>query len=128
MVHRAVFGSLERFYGILVEHYGGAFPLWLAPVQVRVLTLSDRHVRAARTVLERLARAGIRAEEDFKNEKMGHKIREAELQKIPYIMVMGDKEVETNSVAVRKRGRQDLGAQSLEDWIRQMNEEIRGKK
>ena len=114
MVHRAVFGSVERFYGILVEHYAGAFPLWLAPVQVRVLTISEKHIPYGQRVAERLRGKSFRVEEDFTSEKIGYKIREAELEKIPYIFVVGDREAQQGQVAVRKRGRKDLGPQALE--------------
>jgi threonyl-tRNA synthetase len=127
MVHRAVFGSVERFYGILVEHYAGAFPIWLAPVQVRLLTIADRHVEAAEKILGRLKQEGIRADLDLKSEKIGHKIREAELQKIPYIFVLGDKEISSGQVAVRKHGRQDLGAHDINEILKQIKKEIAEK-
>ncbi len=128
MVHRAVFGSIERFYGILVEHYGGAFPLWLAPVQVRILTIADRHEGDAKKVLNLLKEHNLRADADLKSEKIGHKIREAELQKIPYIFVIGDKEAASGQVSVRKHGRQDLGTQPLDAIINQIKNEISAKK
>lgn len=127
MVHRAIYGSIERFLGILIEHYGGAFPVWLAPVQVRVLTIADRHNDAAREIISRLKKDGIRVEEDFSAEKIGYKIREAEMQKIPYVFVIGDKEVQENKVAVRKRGRQDLGAMDLGAITAQIKKETLDK-
>ena len=128
MVHRAIYGSIERFLGILIEHYGGAFPLWLAPVQVRVLTISEKQVSFAKQVSDRLRNEGFRVEEDFSADKMGYKIREAELQKIPYVFVVGDKEVQSGQVAVRKRGKQDLGAKPLEEMIAGMKQEVQAKK
>jgi threonyl-tRNA synthetase len=118
MVHRALLGSMERFLGVLVEHYGGAFPVWLAPVQARLLPIADRHQAYAREALAALKAAGLRAEADLRSEKIGLKIREAELQKIPYILVMGDKETAAGTVSVRLRGGQDRGAMPLTDVIR----------
>lgn len=127
MVHRAVFGSVERFYGILVEHYAGAFPLWLAPVQVRVLSISEKYNGYATKVIERLKLEGIRVEGDLDSQKIGYKVREAELQKIPYLFVVGDKEAASGQVAVRKRGRQDLGPVELEEILDRLKHEIRDK-
>ncbi|MBI3316989.1 MAG: threonine--tRNA ligase [Candidatus Omnitrophica bacterium] len=127
MVHRAVFGSVERFYGVLVEHYAGAFPLWLSPVQVRVTTISEKQLQAAEKVMAFLQSSGIRADSDLSDEKIGHKIREAELQKIPYIFVIGDREAATNQVAVRKRGKQDLGPQALNTVIENLKQEIQNR-
>ena len=124
MVHRAVFGSVERFYGILVEHYAGAFPVWLAPTQVRVLTIADKHIPAAQKIVGELENLGLRVEADLRSEKIGYKIREAELQKIPYVFVLGDKEVESGQVAVRKRGRQDLGSLDLQMITQQIQNDI----
>jgi threonyl-tRNA synthetase len=118
MVHRALLGSMERFLGVLVEHYGGAFPVWLAPVQARLLPIADRHQAYAREAQATLRAAGLRAEADLRSEKIGLKIREAELQKIPYILVMGDKETAAGTVSVRLRGGQDRGAMPLTDVIR----------
>jgi threonyl-tRNA synthetase len=128
MVHRAIYGSIERFLGILIEHYGGAFPLWLAPVQVRVMTISERQIDAAREMIRELKKEGFRVEEDFTSEKIGYKIREAEMQKIPYVFVIGDREMESGKPAVRKRGKQDLGAQDLKEFIALLKNEIAEKK
>ncbi|MFH1799934.1 MAG: threonine--tRNA ligase [Candidatus Omnitrophota bacterium] len=128
MLHRAIFGSLERFIGILVEHYAGAFPLWLSPVQLRVLTIAERHNEYGRKLVERLRKEGLRAESDLRTEKIGYKIREAEMMKIPYVFVVGDKEMEAQQIAVRMRGRQDLGAQSVSAMIERMKQEIAQKK
>ena len=124
MIHRAIYGSLERFLGILIEHYAGAFPLWLAPVQVRVLTIGEQHAEAAGKIITKLRAQGLRVEEDFRFEKIGYKIREAEMQKIPFIFVLGDKELESGQVAVRKRGKQDLGTKSIEEILTLIQSEL----
>lgn len=128
MVHRAIFGSMERFIGILIEHYAGAFPLWLAPVQVRILPITDRHQDYAYKVKEKLEEAGLRVEVDGRNEKIGYKIREGQLEKIPYMLIVGDKEIEEQTVAVRKRGAGDLGAMALPELIDRLQQEIAEKK
>jgi threonyl-tRNA synthetase len=117
MVHRALLGSMERFLGVLIEHYGGAFPTWLAPVQARVLPVADRHHGYAGQVAARLQADGLRGEVDTRNEKIGFKIREAEVQKIPYILVVGDKETAAGTVSVRLRGGQDRGVMPLADFV-----------
>ncbi|MDA8234402.1 MAG: threonine--tRNA ligase [Clostridia bacterium] len=127
MIHRVVFGSIERFIGILTEHYAGAFPTWLAPVQVRVLTVTDRSKEYAQEVVKKLEQAGVRVELDGRNEKIGYKIREAQVQKVPYMLVIGDKEAETGTLALRKRGEGDKGALAVDEFIRQLLEEIRDK-
>mgnify|MGYP000867438908 FL=1 len=123
MLHTAAFGSLERFIGILTEHFAGAFPLWLAPVQVIVLPITDRSTEYAVSVAKRLDDAGFRVETDTRNEKIGFKIREAQVRKIPYMLVVGDKEAEQGTVAVRKRSVGDVGAMDLETFIAQIAEE-----
>jgi threonyl-tRNA synthetase len=128
MLHRVVFGSIERFIGILTEHFAGAFPTWLAPVQVRVLPITDRQSDYAVRVVDRLKETGIRVELDQRNEKIGYKIREAQTQKIPYMLVIGDKELEKELVAIRHRSHGDLGISTLEDFIDKLQEEIRDKK
>ncbi|MFZ5650024.1 MAG: threonine--tRNA ligase [Bacillota bacterium] len=128
MIHRVVFGSIERFIGILTEHFAGAFPVWLAPLQVRVLPISEKHVEYARRVAARLDGEDIRAEMDDRNEKVNYKIREAQGQKIPYMLVVGDREAESGSVAVRQRSAGDMGALSLDDFIARIKEEIRARK
>jgi threonyl-tRNA synthetase len=120
MVHRALLGSMERFLGVLIEHYGGAFPFWLAPVQARVLPVADRHQAYAQEVVARLRQDKVRAEVDIRSEKVGFKIREAEMQKIPYILVVGDKETTAGTVSVRLRGGQDRGVMPLVDLLRTM--------
>jgi len=114
MIHRALLGSLERFFGVLIEHYAGAFPLWLAPLQAVVVPVAERHHAYARGVAERLAAKGVRAHVDDRSEKLGYKIREAQLQKVPYMLVVGDKEVEAGSVSLRHRQAGDLGAADLD--------------
>ncbi len=128
MVHRAIFGSVERFYGILVEHYGGAFPIWLAPIQVKVLTIADKHNEYAENVAESLRVQGIRVQTDIRTESIGKKIRESEINKIPYVFVCGDKEIEASKVAVRQRGRKDLGAMDVKDILKQIKDEVDNKK
>jgi threonyl-tRNA synthetase len=117
MVHRALYGSIERFFGILVEHYAGAFPMWLAPVQATVLPITDRNVEYAKQVAERLDAAGIRVTVDDRNEKVNLKIRDAQLQKVPYMLVVGDREGANGQVALRHRKQGDLGARTVEDFI-----------
>ncbi|HXG33436.1 MAG TPA: threonine--tRNA ligase [Bryobacteraceae bacterium] len=127
MVHRALYGSVERFFGILLEHYAGAFPVWLAPVQAVVLPIADRHIAYARQVTERLKAAGIRAELDDRNEKVNLKIREAQLQKVPYMLVAGDREVQNGTVSVRNRRRGDLGPKSVEEFLAEIRHLIESK-
>ncbi|MBD0305291.1 MAG: threonine--tRNA ligase [Nitrospiraceae bacterium] len=117
MIHRALMGSVERFFGILVEHYAGAFPTWLAPVQAKVLSITDKQRRYAESVVEQLKSAGLRAEADFRNEKIGFKIREAEKAKTPYMLVIGDREMESNTASVRGRSGANLGALPLQGVI-----------
>lgn len=124
MIHRVAYGSMERFIGILIEHYAGAFPAWLAPVQVKLLPITDRHVAYAQAVAQQMREQDIRVEIDDRNEKIGYKIREAQVQKVPYTLVVGDKEQETDSVAVRKRGQGDLGSQPVADFVAQLLKEI----
>ena len=126
MVHRVVFGSIERFIGILTEQYAGAFPTWLAPVQARIMTITDRADDWAYEVKKALEQKGVRVEIDTRNEKIGFKIREAQTQKIPYMLVLGDKEVEEKKVAVRGRAG-DLGAMDLDAFIAKIVEEIETK-
>ena len=117
IIHRALMGSLERFFGILIEHYGGSFPLWLAPVQGIVMAITDNQGDYAKKVREQLIDKGIRSELDLRNEKIGFKIREAELQKIPFMIIVGDKEVEQGKISVREKGKGDLGQMSIEEFL-----------
>ena len=125
MIHRVVFGSIERFIGIITEHYAGAFPVWLSPMQVKVLPITDRAADYARQAAEKLDALGVRVETDLRNEKIGYKIREAQLQKIPYMLVVGDKEAENGTVSVRTRAGVDLGAMELAAFSDRILEEIR---
>lgn len=127
MIHRVAFGSIERFIGILIEHFAGAFPTWLAPVQVKVLPISDKYMEYGKKVLEELNEVGIRAEIDQRAEKIGYKIREAQMQKIPYMLVVGAKEEESGVVSVRSRFAGDEGQKSLADFIAEVKEEIEKK-
>lgn len=127
MIHRVVFGSIERFIGILIEHYAGKFPAWLAPVQVKLLPIADRHSEYMHTVKKLLEQKGIRCEIDERNEKIGFKIREAQLEKVPYMLVAGDKEVEGGAVSVRSRDKGDLGSMSAEEFALKLAEEIAQK-
>jgi threonyl-tRNA synthetase len=127
VIHRAVYGSIDRFIGILTEHYGGAFPLWLAPVQAKVVPVSDTYIDYALQVKADLEDAGIRVEVDIRSEKLGYKIREAQLEKVPYMLVVGESERAAGNVAVRKRGEGDLGSWQVAEIAERMGEEIRGK-
>jgi len=124
MIHRALLGSLERFFAVLVEHYAGAFPLWLSPVQVMLIPIADRHISYCETVISKLTEAGLRAKIDKRNEKTGFKIREAQIQKIPYMLVVGDREVENGEVSVRARDKGDLGAQNMDEFISAIKQEL----
>jgi len=123
MIHRTVLGSLERFIAIITEHYAGAFPLWLAPVQVVVLPITDRTHDYAQSVADKLSAEGFRVETDFRNEKIGFKIREAQLQKVPYMLVLGDKEAESGLLTVRKRSEGDLGSMVFAGFVTKLSEE-----
>jgi threonyl-tRNA synthetase len=127
IIHRAIFGSFERFVALLIEHFAGAWPLWLAPVQAVVLPISDRHLAYARGVRDRLAAAGLRVELDERQEKIGYKIREAQLQKVPYMLVTGDREAAEGTVAVRSRAGGDQGARPVDAFIADALDEIRTK-
>ena len=127
MIHRVVLGSIERFIGVITEHFGGAFPTWLAPVQVKVMPITDRSRDYAQGVADELAGRGIRVETDFRNEKIGYKIREAQSRKIPYMLVIGDKEAENGTVSVRTRSGGDKGAISLDKFAADITEEIRSR-
>lgn len=127
MIHRTIFGSIERFIAILTEHYAGAFPAWLAPVQVKVLPITDKHNGYAEDVREKLTELGFRAEADLRNEKVGYKIREAQMEKIPFMLVVGDKEMENNTVSVRSRGKGDVGASSLEEFAGMLKGIVKNK-
>ena len=122
MVHRTVFGSVERFLGILIENYNGAFPVWLAPVQVKFLPISDKHLAYAKELRKKFKKMGIRVEVDESNEKIGYKIRKAQMEKVPYMAVIGDKEMESNTLSIRDRSKGDIGAQPVDDFIAHVRE------
>jgi threonyl-tRNA synthetase len=123
MVHRALYGSIERFMGIVIEHFGGALPLWLAPVQARVIPIADRHIEYAQHIERELRAAGLRPEVDDGGDRMGAKIRKAQLEKIPYMLVVGDREAEVEQVAVRDRTGDDLGAMPVFQLVERMIDE-----
>lgn len=128
MIHRALMGSLERFFGCLIEHYAGAFPTWLAPVQVRILSITSNHINYAEEMKEYLIKEEIRVEVDSRNEKVGFKIREAQTNKIPYMLVIGDKEIESKTVSVRKRKEKKTEIMNIQDFFSKLNEEIVSKR
>ena len=122
MLHRVVLGSIERFIGVITAHFAGAFPTWLSPVQVKLLPITDRAAEYADQVAAKLEAAGYRVETDHRNEKIGKKIRDAQLEKVPYMLVIGDKEAEAGNVSVRHRADGDLGVMSTEDFMAQLKE------
>src|SRR5579871_3588292 len=125
MIHRAPFGSMERFVGILIEHFAGAFPLWLAPEQARVMPVSERFSEYGRRVEEELRAQGFRVTGDYRPEKIGYKIREAQLEKIPYMLVVGEKEQTAGTVSVRDRVDGDLGAMAITELVKRLTEEVK---
>ena len=127
MIHRAIFGSFERFTGILTEHFQGAFPTWLSPVQVKIVPITDRNNEYAQKVLEQLKSSNIRTELDDRSEKMQGKIRDAQLQKIPYMLIIGDREEKENKVAIRTRNGKDLGTMNLDKFIELISDKISNK-
>ena len=127
MIHRTVLGSMERFVGGLIEHYGGAFPVWLAPVQATIIPIADRHVEYAESVAAQLEAGGMRVDVDNRNERMQHKIREAQIQKVPYMLIVGNREADAGAVSVRLRSEEDLGSQSVEDFIAMAQQVIDSK-
>ena len=124
MIHRVAFGSIERFIGILIEHYAGKFPTWLAPVQVRVMAVSEKFSDYAQKIQDELKEAGIRSEADLRNEKLGYKIREARMQRVPYMIIVGEKEAAEGTISVRKRDEGDLGAMKAAELIEKIKEEV----
>lgn len=127
MIHRTIFGSIERFIAILTEHYAGAFPAWLAPVQVKVLPITDKHNGYARQICEQLFKQGFRAETDLRNEKVGYKIREAQMEKIPFMLIVGDKEMQEGNVSVRARDKGDLGSRDINEFVEEITEIVNSK-
>jgi threonyl-tRNA synthetase len=127
MVHRALLGSMERFFGVLIEHYAGAFPVWLAPVQAVLIPIADRHIEYAQQVARELKSAGLRVQVDDRNERMNAKIRDAQLQKIPYMLVVGDQEMEQSQVALRHRGGSNPGAMPVASFLELARHDIQNK-
>jgi threonyl-tRNA synthetase len=127
MLHRAIVGSLERFIGILIEQHAGALPVWLAPTQVVVANITDAQADYVSDIVKSLQKQGLRVQADLRNEKITYKIREHSLQKVPFILVVGDKEKANGAVAVRARGNQDLGVMSLEDFVSKLSTAIADK-
>jgi threonyl-tRNA synthetase len=123
MLHRVILGAMERFIGVLIEHYAGAFPVWLAPTQAILLTVTDRQVPYGEHAYKQLIQGGVRVEKDFRNEKLGFKIREAQIQKVPYMLVIGDREVREGTLAPRKRNGETLNSMTVEDFIKQVESE-----
>lgn len=117
MIHRAIFGSIERFIGVLIEHYAGLLPLWLSPVQAKIIPVADTHIPYAKEVEKKLKEAGLRVEVDERSERMNRKIRDAELQKIPYMLIVGDKEQQTGSVSVRTKKKGNVGLFTVDQFI-----------
>ena len=127
MIHRVVLGSIERFIGVITEHFAGAFPTWLAPVQVKLLPITDRTMDYARKVMQTLDEAGIRCELDDRNEKIGKKIRDAQMEKVPYMLVLGDKEAEEGTVSIRSRKSADEGAMTVDAFLARILDEVKAK-
>jgi threonyl-tRNA synthetase len=117
MLHRVILGAIERFMGVLIEHYAGAFPVWLSPMQAILLTVTDNQIPYGETVYQKLLDAGVRVGKDFRNEKLGYKVREAQMQKIPYMLVVGDREVESATVSPRQRDGKNIGSMTPEAFI-----------
>jgi threonyl-tRNA synthetase len=128
IIHRAPLGTHERFIGFLLEHYAGKFPAWLAPLQVKILPISDKFMSYAKDVLEKLKKADIRVEIDDRNEKIGKKIRDTELMKVPYMLVVGEKEMNENKISVRRQGKGDLGAKSVDEFLSEVVKEIKERR
>ncbi|MFA4827713.1 MAG: threonine--tRNA ligase, partial [Thermodesulfovibrionales bacterium] len=128
MIHRALMGSLERFFGVLIEHYAGIFPLWLAPVQIGIITIAERHSDYALGIARSLKAEGLRVETNLENEKIGHKIREATIRKVPYLVIIGDKEIAEGKLTVRKRSGENIGPFTVEEFTGVIKSEIKNKK
>jgi threonyl-tRNA synthetase len=128
MLHRAILGSLERFIGILIEQYSGTFPVWLSPVQVMVLDIADRHAEYASRIMRELEQQGVRVKIDLRNEKIGFKIREHSMQRIPYLVIIGDKELEDQNITVRMQKGEDLGSLSISEFTERLKQEIADRK
>jgi len=127
IIHRAPLGTHERFIGFLLEHYAGKFPLWLSPLQVKILPISDKFLPYAQTLLESLKNADIRSSIDDRNEKIGKKIRDTETAKVPYMLVVGEKEMNENKISVRRQGKGDIGSREVEEFINEIKKEIKNR-
>ena len=127
MIHRAILGSFERFIGILIENHGGALPAWLAPTQAVILNITDKQDEYSQKIRDLLKKSGFRAQSDLRKEKIAYKIRDHSMQKIPYLLIVGDKEVENNTVSVRARGGEDLGTMSLDEFKDRLLKEVNAK-
>jgi len=125
MLHRVILGAIERFMGVLIEHYAGAFPVWLSPVQAAILTVTEKHIPHGEWVYRSLVEAGVRAEKSFSNEKLGYKIREAQMQKTPYMLVIGDREVADRTISPRQRDGKNMGAMTVPDFVAHLQEKVR---
>jgi threonyl-tRNA synthetase len=128
MIHRVILGAIERFIGVLIEHYSGAFPVWLAPVQAMILTVTDRNISFGEKLLDTLVDADIRVKGDFRNEKLGLKVREAQLQKIPYMLIIGDRECENEGLTPRQRSGQNLPFMNAKEFIDLISEDCRQRR
>ena len=127
MIHRALLGSLERFFGVLIEHYAGAFPVWLMPVQATIIPIADRHIPYADEIYKKLRAAGLRVKVDDRSERMNAKIRDAQNQKIPYMLIVGDQEMENQQISLRLRNGENPGAQTLDDFLSRADQDIEAK-
>jgi threonyl-tRNA synthetase len=127
MIHRAILGSIERFIGILIEEYSGKFPTWIAPTQVTIMNITDKQGEYCEKIVKKLKENGFRAKLDLRNEKIGFKIREHTLKRVPYLLVVGDKEMEANEIAIRTRSGEDLGKMSVDDFITKLDEEVKNR-
>jgi threonyl-tRNA synthetase len=127
VIHRVAYGSIERFIGILIEHFAGRFPLWVAPEQVKIIPVADRHADFAKSIEKKLFDAGLRAASDLRSEKVGYKIREAQLQQIPYMLVVGDKEIESGEISVRSRDNGEIGSRTVDQFVKDLKMEIASK-
>ena len=128
MLHRAILGSFERFIGILIEHYAGSLPVWLSPIQVVVMNITDKHSEFAKEVRDSLKKNGFRVKSDLRNEKITYKIRDHSMHKIPYLLVVGDRELKENTISVRARGGKDLGSMSVKEFSSMLSKDIKSKK
>jgi threonyl-tRNA synthetase len=128
MLHRAILGSFERFIGILIEHYAGSLPVWLSPIQVVVMNITDKHSEFVKEVRDSLEKNGFRVKSDLRNEKITYKIRDHSMHKVPYLLVVGDRELKENTISVRARGAKDLGSMSVKEFSSMLSKDVKNKK